>query len=116
VTGAELVPQRGHGDVDALVDEDALVAFGLELALASRQRLADPPARLADTLAGLGLGARRQGTDLTVGEGEWALLPWCAIRAALSSSSEVAAAMAESASCTAASTFAGSSAETSTGS
>ncbi len=32
------------------------------------------PARLADALAGLGLGARRQGADLAVGEGERALL------------------------------------------
>ena len=68
-------PQRGHGDVDALLDEDALVALGLELGLAGRQRLADAAPGLADALAGLGLGARRQRTDLAVGEGERALLP-----------------------------------------
>ena len=69
VAGAGLAPQRGDGDVDALVDEDALVALGLELGLAGRERLADAATGLADALAGLGLGARRQGTDLAVGRG-----------------------------------------------
>ena len=61
-------PQRRDGDVDALLDEDALVALGLELGLASRQGLPDAAPGLADALAGLGLGARRQRTDLAVGE------------------------------------------------
>ena len=58
-----------------LLDEDALVALGLELLLAGLERLCHLAARLADPLAGLGLGAGRQGADLAVGQRQRALLP-----------------------------------------
>ena len=117
VAGAEAARRRRDRDVDPLLDEDPLVALGLELGLARGERRADPPPRLADTLAGLGLGARRQRPDLAVGEREGALLALVgSMRAALSSSSELAAATAASASSTAVSICAGSSAATSTGS
>ena len=36
--GRRAAARAGHGDVDALLDEDALVALGLELGLAGRER------------------------------------------------------------------------------
>ena len=68
--------RRGHAhrDVDGLLDEDALVALGLELGLPRGERLRHLAAGLADPLAGLGLGARRQRADLAVGQRQRALL------------------------------------------
>ena len=74
VAPAERAAAGGQRDVDGLLGEDALVALGLELGLAGGERLRDPAAGLADALAGLGLGARRQRADLAVGQGEGALV------------------------------------------
>ena len=60
----------GSGDVDRLLDQHPGVALGLELGLARGEGLGDPAAGLADPLARLGLGGRRQRADLAVGEGE----------------------------------------------
>ena len=70
VAGAGLASQGRHGDIDPLLDEDALVALDLELGLTGGEGLRHPTAGLTDPLAGLGLGARRQRPDLAVGEGE----------------------------------------------
>ena len=64
--GGDAVP--GQRDVDGLLDEDPLVALLLELGLPGGQRLGDGAAGQADALAGLGLGGRRQGADLPVGQ------------------------------------------------
>ena len=71
---AGLATQGRHGDIDPLLDEDALVALHLELCLARRERLRDPGPGLTDALAGLGLRARGQRADLAVREGKGALL------------------------------------------
>ena len=72
VAPAERAAAGGQRDVDGLLGEDALVALGLELDLPGGEGLGDPAAGLADALAGLGLGARRQRPDLAVGQGEGA--------------------------------------------
>ena len=96
----------GHGDVDALLDEDPLVALGLELGLAGGERLRPPgpaPGRRAcrprpwRSAAGLrSRGWRGRGRSSH---------PGAPMRTALRSSSEPAAATAARACSTAASTF-----------
>ena len=80
------------------------------------ERLATRPRAWPTRLpaSALALGGRAPISRLARASGLFS--PWCAMRTALRSSRVAAAAIAESASCTAASTFAGSSAETSTGS
>ncbi|GAA4963223.1 hypothetical protein GCM10023238_33260 [Streptomyces heliomycini] len=68
VAGAGRDAVVGQRDVHGLLDQDARVALGLELGLAGGEALAHGTARLADALAGVGLGVRRQGADLTVGQ------------------------------------------------
>ena len=66
--GAAVVRQR---DVDGLLDQHPVVALGLELGLpVPRAPGPTRAARLADALAGLGLGLRGQRADLAVGQGE----------------------------------------------
>ena len=70
MAGAGGPPVPGQGDVDGLLDQDPLVALLLELGLAGLERLVTAPPGLADPLAGVGLGGRRQGADLAVGQRE----------------------------------------------
>ena len=58
-------------DVDALLNECPLELGGTDLGLTRREGLLDLAASLAHASAGFLAGCRRQGTDLTVGEGEW---------------------------------------------
>lgn len=60
----------GQRDVDGLLDEDSLVAFGLQLCLPLGEGVGDRPAGAADALARLGAGRRGQGADLAVGQGD----------------------------------------------
>ena len=53
-------------DIDGLLDENALVALRCEHHLPRLDRGSDGRAGLADPLAGIGLGGRRQGADLAV--------------------------------------------------
>ena len=68
VPGAGGDPVPRQRDVDRLLDQDPLVALGLELGLPGGQRLGDRTAGGADPLARLGLGGRRQRADLPVGQ------------------------------------------------
>ena len=61
-------PVGRQGDVDGLLDQHPLLVLGLEHRLAAAERLVDRAARLADPLAGLLAGLRRQGADLPVGQ------------------------------------------------
>ena len=61
---------RRQGDVDGLLDQHPLLVLGLEDGLPGGERLVDRAAGLADALAGVLAGLRRQGADLAVGEGE----------------------------------------------
>ena len=80
----------GSGDVDGLLGEDPLVALGLELGLAGGERLRRPgrgPGRRACRPRPSRSGAARRSRGW---RGRAALRsPWCALRAALSSSSVV---------------------------
>ena len=62
--------RRGQGDVDGLLDQHPLLVLGLEDGLPGGERLVDRAAGLADALAGVLAGLRRQRADLAVGEGE----------------------------------------------
>ena len=93
VPGAGRAAADGAGDVDRLLDEDAPVALVLELALPGGVGPAELGLGRADPLAGLGLGARRQGADLALGRGDGAAVD-VGERAALRASRLAAAAKA----------------------
>ena len=59
-----------QGDVDGLLDQHPLLVLGLEHGLPLGERLVDRAAGLADPLAGLLAGLRRQRADLAVGQGQ----------------------------------------------
>ena len=61
-------PVARQRDVDGLLDEDPRLVLLLQDDLPGGERLADRAARLADALAGLLAGLRRQRSDLPVGE------------------------------------------------
>ena len=58
----------GQRDVDGLLDQHPLLVLGLELGLPGGERLVDGAAGLADALAGVLAGLRRQRADLAVGQ------------------------------------------------
>ncbi|OLT30096.1 hypothetical protein BJF83_08975 [Nocardiopsis sp. CNR-923] len=72
--GGQRVPRTargavpGQGDVDPLLDEDALVALDLQDGLAGLEGLAHVAAGPAHALARVGLGGRGQRADLPVGQ------------------------------------------------
>ena len=74
-SGTEPLVRARDGQVEGLLDEDPLSAFGLQLGLAGLEGLRHLSAGLADALAGLGLGARRERSDLAVGERQGAFVP-----------------------------------------
>ena len=74
VPGAARVPVGGQRDVDGLLDQDALVALGLELRLALGERARQTALGLAEQLAGGGLVGGREAADGTVGERDRAAL------------------------------------------
>ena len=105
-----------QGDVDGLLDEHPLVALGLELGGACRERRPTSP-RAAPTrwpAAAFAAGGSAPISRLASASGD--LSPACARRADLSSSSVVASANACRAAATAASIASGWRAATSTGS
>ena len=71
VIGCRAPPGHAVGrqrDVDGLLDQHPLLVLGLQHGLPRGQRLADRAAGLADPLAGLLAGLRRQRADLPVGQ------------------------------------------------
>ncbi len=106
----------GQRDVDGLLDQHPLLVLGLEHLLAGGERLVDLAAGLADALAGVLAGLRRQRADLAVGERERRTVAGVLDRTRFSASRSAAAAMAASAASRAASTSSGCTAVTSTGS
>ena len=68
VPGPGRPARRGQRDVDGLLDQHPLLVLDLELGLPGRQRLVDGAPGLADALAGVLAGLRRQRADLAVGQ------------------------------------------------
>jgi hypothetical protein len=70
VPGASGAAVGGQCDVDGLLDQHPLLVLGLEDDRARGERLVDGAPGLSDALAGLLARLRRQGADLSVGQGE----------------------------------------------
>ena len=70
VPAAAAVAVGGQRDVDGLLDQHPLLVLGLELHLPRGEGLVDRTPGLADALAGVLAGLRRQGADLAVGQGQ----------------------------------------------
>ena len=67
---ADRGPGRGHGDVDGFLDENAGVAFGVELGGSALERFVDVGREGVQTLAGLGPLRPGQRTERPAGQAE----------------------------------------------